>query len=120
MSRFAKLWVSAAGVVVMAVAMTLTTALTDDHITPSEWVQLGIAAATAFAVWIAKNEPGWSAVKTALAAVLAVLALLVSAVTGGLQPLEIVNLVIAALTALGVHVVDNAPALPRGSDAGTQ
>jgi ABC-type enterochelin transport system permease subunit len=112
MSRIRKLIVSLIGALAMAIAMGLTTALTDNHITPSEWIQLAIAAVTAFSVWLTANEPGWGAAKTTTAAALAVLSLLVSAVTGGVSHLEFVNLVIAALTAVGVHYVQNATAPP--------
>lgn len=107
MSRYRSLILSLLAMVGMGVALAVKVSLGDNHISASEWVQISIAAVTAWQVWLTKNEPGWTWAKTGTAAGLAILSLLVGAVTGGLSMLEIVNLIIAGLGVLGVGVVPN-------------
>lgn len=101
----------AGAAVVGAVLMALYSALFgDNHIGPEEAINIGIAAFTALQVYIASNLPVggvWRYSKAITAASLAVLNLLVSQWTGGIDSAEAVNLIIAALTALGVYQVRN-------------
>lgn len=107
MSMYRKALVAVVG----AVAMALYSAFNgDNHITPEEAINIGIAAFTALQVFITANLPAgtiWNYAKTFTAVALGVLNLLVSEWTGGIDNAEWVNLAIAALTALGVYGVAN-------------
>lgn len=76
----------------------------DNHIDPEEWVQLGIAAASAIGVYLIPLAPQYAWAKTAVAVLLAVLQTLATVVLSGLDSNEILVLVLAGLTALGVGV----------------
>lgn len=51
--RYAKFLVAAA----MAALVAVQTAITDDRITTSEWVTIGLAALAAVGVWLVPNKP---------------------------------------------------------------
>jgi hypothetical protein len=79
-------------------------------------VQVGIAVVTAAGVWLVPITPEAPWVKSALAALLAALQILVTAVVGGVNGSEWLQVSLAVLTALGVYL---APATsPSGSDEG--
>lgn len=108
MSAYRKALVAVSGAVLMALYSALGN---DNHIGPEEAINIGIAAFAALQVYITANLPTlgvWRYAKTVTAVALAVLNLLVSEWTGGIDSAEAVNLVIAAATALGVFAVSNA------------
>lgn len=93
-----------------AIVAVITAALTvayaalsgDQHIDAEEWVQIGIAAATAVGVYLVPLAPQYTWGKTAVAVVLGVLQALATVVLGGLDTSEWIVLALAAATALGV------------------
>jgi hypothetical protein len=107
MSAYKKALVAVFGAVLMALYSALGG---DNHIGPEEAINIGIAAFAALQVYITANLPTlgvWRYAKTVTAVALAVLNLLVSEWTGGIDSSEAVNLVIAAAVALGVFAVPN-------------
>jgi hypothetical protein len=99
------LWLALGGTLLMTVLLGIQTATSDGTVTDGqEWIQISIGAVTAFGVWAAANLPGATWIKTAVASVLAALSILVTAIIGGVNTGEIVNMVIAVLVALGVMV----------------
>lgn len=97
--------------VVGAILMTLSSAVTDGHVDKYEWVQVAIAVTTAIGVWMVANLPSFTYGKTLIAAVLVLLNGIVADLTSGISASEWLNLAIAVLTALGVMVVPNRPAV---------
>lgn len=98
--------------ILSGVIMTVAAAISDQTISSVEWVQIAIAGATAASVWLAGHLPtGLVWPKTAMAALLAILNLLVTMVAThhSLTPAEWVNLAIAGLTAVGVQVAPTRP-----------
>jgi hypothetical protein len=92
-----------AGTVVMTVLTGIQAATSDGSIADGqELIQIAVGCVTVFAVWAAANLPGQTWIKTAVAAVLAVLNILVTAILGGVNTGEIVNMTIAVLIALGI------------------
>lgn len=83
--------------------------------TPVGWVQVGIAAATAAGVYLVPITPDYPWVKSALAALLAALQILTTAVVGGVQGDEWMMIALAVAAALGVY---GAPASTLGKDDG--
>lgn len=108
MSRYAKAATAVAGAALIALHSAL---FGDNHVDPGEAVQIGIAAFTAFQVWLTANTPNARHAKAVTAGALAVLSLLVANLTGGINSAEVVNLIIAGLTAAGVFAVRNSPAV---------
>jgi hypothetical protein len=102
----AKFVVALVGAAVAAVAAVVT----DDVVTDVEKIQVGIAVASAAAVWLAANVPTMPAAKTVVAVVLAVLNLAVGLVTDGMQAADWWMLAVAGLTAAGVFATSNAGA----------
>jgi uncharacterized membrane protein len=92
------------GLVVMAVLTTVQQVNGDNKIEAYEWVMVGLQAVMAFNVWATANLPQYTAMKTYVAAVIAVMQLLVTVIDGGLTTNEIINLVITGLAALGVMI----------------
>lgn len=82
-----------------------------DGVTNQEWVSIAIIGAGALSVFTAPNVPGAAYTKSILAAITAGLVVLTSAVTGGVQFNELVQIIIAAAGALGVYVFKNEPEL---------
>jgi hypothetical protein len=100
---------SAYGKAIAAVVFAVLTAAQvylggDNRIDGEEWVQLGIAAATAIGVYLIPLAPQYRWAKTAVAVLLSVLQALATVVLGGLDTNEILVLVLAGLMALGVGV----------------
>lgn len=93
-----------------AIVAIVTAALTaayaalsgDQRIDAEEWVQIGIAAATAVGVYLVPLAPQYRWGKTAVAVILGVLQALATVVLGGLDTSEWIVLALAAATALGV------------------
>lgn len=102
--RFGK---SAAALAVAGLT-ALASALTDNHITADEGVQVAIGVTTAAGVWLVPNLPQHPGIKTGLAMLLAGLNFLVTIIHGGITAAEGVNL---GLAVLGVIVVGAAPAV---------
>jgi O-antigen/teichoic acid export membrane protein len=75
----------------------------DQRIDAEEWVQIGIAAATAIGVYLVPLAPQYRWGKTAVAAVLGVLQALATVVLGGLDASEWIVLALAAAAVLGAH-----------------
>lgn len=97
---------------VVGAVLTALVAVWTDGVTPTEWVNVAIAGTTAAAVFAAPNVPGARYTKSVLAVLGAVLAYLTSAILGGVDPAEWMQIGVIALTALGVYAVPNSPAPP--------
>lgn len=93
------------GLIVMAILTTIQQVNTDNHVTASEWVMVGLQAVMAINVFFTANLPGYAHMKTYVAAVIVVMQLMVTLISGGLTGNEIVNLIITGLAALGVAAV---------------
>lgn len=101
-----KAWVPVFGLIVMAILTTFQQALTnDDVVSTQEWVQVAIQATMAAHVWATANLPQYEGMKTFVAAVVVVLQALYTVVLGGVSTVEVINLVITFLSALGVAFV---------------
>ena len=98
MSRYGKALVS----IIAAVLLTLYNFLNDNTITSEEWVQICVAFTVAINVYLVPLTPEWPWMKTAIAAVTSLLNALIIVIVGGLTPQEILTLIIAILTPLGV------------------
>jgi FtsH-binding integral membrane protein len=94
-------------VVVGAALAALVPALADNHIRTDEWLNVIVITAGAAAVFTAPNVPGHAYVKTALAVITAVCTLAVSLIVDGVSTAEIIQLVLAALGAVGVKALTN-------------
>jgi uncharacterized membrane protein YjjP (DUF1212 family) len=97
---------------VVAVLVTLATAVVaalagDNAVDSVEWVNVAITGVGAAAVFAAPNIPGAAYTKSILAALAAVLTILASAIVGGIQTVEIIQMLIAAAGAVGVYAVPN-------------
>ena len=104
MNQYAKMF----AMVAVTVATATGAALSDNRITPNEWVNIAIAGAGAAAVFAAPNVPGAQYTKAALAALSAGLIALASSIDGGLTASKIIQVVIAAAGAVGVYAIPNA------------
>lgn len=78
-----------------------------DGITATEWVNVAIAGVGAAAVFAAANVPGAKYTKVILAVLTAVLAFLTTAIVGGLNHGELLQIGILVLNALGVYQFAN-------------
>lgn len=99
----ALLWPLLGGVVMVAL-MAYNEANTDGAVDASEWVTVVIQAFTVIIVWATANLPGFTRAKPFVSAVMLVLNLLVSYVVGGLSGVEVTQLIVAFLGAVGVYV----------------
>lgn len=112
MAPYAKAVIAVLG----AVAVAVQSALSDGAFSQGEVINLVISAVTAFQVWLTANTPAgtfsWYA-KAMTAGVLAALNLVISYLDGGLTQVEIVNLVLAAITAALVLLVPNTTPPPK-------
>jgi hypothetical protein len=99
-------WIKARGksltAVVVAGLTVLAAALTDNHITSGEGLQIAIASTTAVSVYMVSDLDKFPWTKTTMAAALAALNFAVTIIDGGITPAESVGLVLAALGVLGV------------------
>ena len=101
MQKFGKAIVAVlvAGIVVAYQALS-----GDGRIEAPEWVSITIAAATAVGVYVIPLAPGARWTKSALAAVLAVLQILTTAILGGIGADELLLMAITAAGALGIYI----------------
>lgn len=96
--------------VVVAILSAVGAALTGDEVISNpEWVNIAIAGVTAAAVFTAPNVPGARYTKAILAALGAALVVLASGILGGVTYTEWVQIVLAALGAVGVAAKANRP-----------
>lgn len=106
MRKYAALVAPLVGAVAMAVISAFVNANNgDNYITAPEWVQIVIQAFSVIVVWLSANLTTWPRIKFAAMGVMAVLNGLVTVIDGGLTTLELANLAIAFLSALGVAFV---------------
>ena len=104
MNKYAKF---AAQVVATVLAAVLAAFTGDNVINATEWVNIAIIGVGACAVFTGPNVPGASYTKTVLAVLAAVLTVLASAIIGGIDVTEWIQIGMAALGALGVVVLPN-------------
>ena len=102
--QYKKAIVAALGVIVSAFVAAM---LGDGVINVNEWANVVILGAGALSVGIAPNVPGAKYTKLLLSAVSAAATVFLSVFTGGLTSPEFWQIVVAALTALGVYRVPN-------------
>lgn len=104
MNKYAKF----AAIVLATVLSAITAALAGDSvISPQEWVNVAILGVGAAGVFAAPNVPGAAYTKSILAVLTAVLTVLASVIIGGVGTTEIIQMILAALGALGVFAVPN-------------
>jgi hypothetical protein len=95
-------------IVVATVLSGISAALLGDNtISPAEWVNIAVLAVGALAVFAAPNVPGAAYTKTILAVLAAGLTVLTSVITGGIAPVEWIQIALAGLGALGVYAIPN-------------
>lgn len=104
--------------VVVTVLVALSAAMTDG-ISSAEWVNVAIAGVTAAGVFAAPNVPGARYTKSILAVLGAVLTFLTSAIIGGIDFNEVVQIVVIGAGALGVYQFPNTVANVNISDEGS-
>ena len=104
MNKYAKALAAVVVTVLAAVAAALTG---DNTISSTEWVNVAILAVGACGVFAAPNVPGARYTKSVLAVFTAGLTVLVSAIVGGVSPVELIQIVLAAAGAVGVYAVPN-------------
>jgi hypothetical protein len=99
----------AVAMVVATILVALVPALAGDNaIDAQEWINVAIVGVGAAAVFAGPNVPGAKYTKLILAALSAVLVLLVSFISdNNISTSEVLQLVVAALGALGVYAVPN-------------
>jgi hypothetical protein len=98
----------AVAAVVATVLAAVVAALTGDNaIDATEWVNVAILAVGACSVFAAPNVPGAAFTKSVLAALSAGLVVLASVIIGGLDTVELLQIGLAVLGALGVYAVPN-------------
>lgn len=110
-------YLKAAGMVVATGIMALIGALVTPGVDSREWINIALAVAGAAAVFAAPNVPGASYTKSVLAVITAVLMLAVNMIAGGIDLSETLQMVLAALGAVGVYALPNEGgpvALPPG------
>jgi hypothetical protein len=101
---------------VLVTAITaIVAAMTDNVITDVEWINVGLAAAGAAAVFAAPNVPGARYTKGILAVITAVLTFFVGAVTDGVSTAEWLQVLVIAAGAVGVIAVPNKPSTTIGA-----
>lgn len=116
MKRIAKFIAALVG----AALVVLSSALSDGDFSLVEQIQVAVAVATAAGVYIAANLPALTGAKTAIAAVLAALNLVIVYLTDAagtsLTGSEWVNVGLSVLTAVGVFTVSNGTAVAVRDD----
>lgn len=102
--KYAKL----AAQVVVTIALAIVAAMSgDDAVSSVEWVNVAIAGVTAAGVFYAPNIPGAPITKFVLSALGAVLVVLASAILGGIDTTEVLQMLIAGAGAVGVYAIPN-------------
>lgn len=109
---YGKAWIAIAYAVAVAVQVALGG---DGRIEADEWVQMGIALATAVAVYMVPITTNYKWMKTAVAVVLALLQALATVLLDGLEPNDWLTLVLAALGAIGVFFAPATSFNPSGT-----
>lgn len=104
MSKYAKAILAVVVTVLAAVAAALTG---DNTVSSTEWVNVAVLAVGACGVFAAPNVPGARYTKGILAFLTAGLTVLVSAIVGGISPVELIQILVAAAGAVGVVAVPN-------------
>lgn len=104
MNQYAKFFAAIVATVLSAIVAAQTG---DGVVSNQEWVNVAILGVGAAGVFAAPNVPGSIYTKSILAVLTAVLTLLASQITNGLSQTEVIQLVVAALGALGVYAVPN-------------
>lgn len=104
MKKYAKGLAAVAATVLVALGAALSG---NNHIDPTEWVTVAIAAVTAFGVWVAANVNGAPYVKGAIAFAGAALVVLQTVIVDGVTTTEWIQIAIAALGAIGVVGLKN-------------
>lgn len=114
MKKFIETYGKSIAQVIATIIAAIVAAMTGDNvISAQEWVNVAILGVGAAMVFAAPNVPGARYTKTVLAVLTAVLTLLASYITGGLTQTEILQMVLAALGALGVYVAPYKSTLAR-------
>lgn len=94
--------------VIVTVLSAVGAALTGDEvISNNEWVNIAIAGVTAASVFAAPNVPGARYTKAILAVLGASLAVMTSAIIGGITYTEWIQIIIAGAGAVGVYAKSN-------------
>jgi hypothetical protein len=101
--------------VIVTAITAIVAAMTDNVITDVEWINVGLAAAGAAAVFAAPNVPGAKYTKGILAVIVAVLTFFVGAVTDGISTAEWLQVLVIAAGAIGVIAVPNKPSTMIGA-----
>lgn len=113
MNRFFNKYGKAIVGAVLAFVTAAQALWSDGHITQQEWVQIAVAAFTAISVYLVPVLH-YPYMKTIIAAVLAVLNVLVTVIVGGVSSGDVVEMVLAALTIIGVGFAPARSELPAG------
>jgi hypothetical protein len=108
MKKYTKAVVQVVITVLVALAAVWTGGVTNP-----ELVNVAIVGVGALGVFAAPNVPGAAYTKSVLAALSAGLVVLASAITGGIVFPEVVQIIVAAVGALGVYALPN-----RGAELG--
>lgn len=93
-----------------AVLVTILSALAAvlvDGVSPTEWVTVAIAGVGAAGVFAAPNVPGAAYTKSILAALTAGLTILATAIVGGVDTTEWLQIIIGVAGAVGIYAVPN-------------
>lgn len=109
MSAIRPYWKSVVAVLVAVLSAVAAALVGDEVVSPNEWVNVAIAGVTAAAVFTAPNVPGATYTKGVLAALGAGLAVLTSAIIGGITVTEWVQIGLAVLGTVGVVAKANVP-----------
>jgi hypothetical protein len=93
------------GTILMAVFTTVQEAMTDNRIDSQEWVLVGLGVLMAFNVWATANLPQYERMKTYVATAIVIAGALHTFIVGGVSMQEWVNMIVLALSALGVAAI---------------
>lgn len=96
-----------AAIIATILAAVLAAMTGDNTISSTEWVNVAILAVGSAAVFAAPNVPGAAYTKAILAVLTAILAVLASAIVGGVSITEWIQIALAGLGAVGVVAVPN-------------
>lgn len=98
---------SVAAIVATVLSGVLAATTGDGVVDAQEWVNVAILAVGACAVFAAPNVPGAKYTKAVIAALTAALTVLASAILGGVDSTDVIQMAVAGLGALGVYGVPN-------------
>ena len=94
--------------VLVTILAAIVAALAGDNVLDSvEWVNVAIIGVGAAAVFYGPNVPGAPITKFVLSFLAAVLTVLASAIVGGIQTVELIQMLIAGAGAVGVYALPN-------------